>query len=112
MDFIKNKLSYKVTKMQDFIPFLTVKQDTIPIEVRPYSEDVIPVFKKTLFLASIPFLWCASKLILKALHYYTTSIIDIIKLSFFACQRIEVYEKCFSRSSVETRQMVPHGCFG
>ena len=52
MDFIKNKLSYKVTKMQDFIPFLTVKQDTIPIEVRPYSEDVIPVFKKTLFLAS------------------------------------------------------------
>ena len=38
--------------MQDFIPFLTVKQDTIPIEVRPYSEDVIPVFKKTLFLAS------------------------------------------------------------
>ena len=53
MDFIKNKLSYKATKMQDFIPFLTVKQDTIPIEVRPYSEDVIPVFKKTLFLASI-----------------------------------------------------------
>ena len=51
MDFIKNKLSYKVTKMQDFIPFLTIKQDTIPIEVRPYSEDVIPVFKKTLFLA-------------------------------------------------------------
>ena len=42
MNFIKNKLSYKVTKMQDFIPFLTVKQDTIPIEVRPYSEDVIP----------------------------------------------------------------------
>ena len=38
--------------MQDFIPFLTIKQDTIPIEVRPYSEDVIPVFKKTLFLAS------------------------------------------------------------
>ena len=55
MDFIKNKLSYKVTKMQDFIPFLTVKQDTIPIEVRPYSEDVIPVFKKTLFLASVFF---------------------------------------------------------
>ena len=53
MDFIKNKLSYKVTKMQDFIPFLTIKQDTIPIEVRPYSEDVIPVFKKTLFLASL-----------------------------------------------------------
>ena len=39
--------------MQDFIPFLTIKQDTIPIEVRPYSEDVIPVFKKTLFLASL-----------------------------------------------------------
>ena len=53
MDFIKNKLSYKVTKMQDLIPFLTVKQDTIPIEVSPYSEDVIPVFKKTLFLASL-----------------------------------------------------------